>query len=110
MNWNSGRDSKEKDASSKFDMLSEKSVDIDNVLRKAGLKQTDDEMEEIMEVMSDPESDISHVSVAIDDALRRKVEKEVPMKEEAKKQIALHSGLILSKDIINEVKIDKSLD
>ena len=81
MNWNSARSSKDKE--SKFDMMSERSVDIDNVLKKHGFK--DEEMEEIAEAMSETESDISHVSVAIDDALARKVEKEIPMKEEAKK-------------------------
>lgn len=58
----------------------------------------------------DVQSDISHISVPIDDALSRKVEKEVPMEKEAKTQVEEKSGFVLNPSIIKEVKIDKSLD
>ena len=55
-------------------------------------------------------SEHSHVSVMIDDALAWKVEKEEISQGQGKKEVALKSGLILNKDALKEVKIDKSLD
>jgi hypothetical protein len=111
MNWRTrGEETKAKASTDRYEMLSEVSIDIDKVLSKDNGFNQQEEMDKILEVMSEPDSETSHVSVMIDDALSRKVEKEVSLKDQAKKTIALSSGLVLTQDIIKDVKIDKSLD
>ncbi len=58
----------------------------------------------------DVQSDISHISVPINDALSWKKEKEVPIDILARKTVEEKSGFILNPNILKEVKIDKSLD
>lgn len=67
-------------------ILSEPSEDINYTLKGQKRPQDFTMMKEIEEddFEYDVQSDISHISVPIDDALSRKVEKEVPMEKEAK--------------------------
>lgn len=103
-----------KEDDNKSVILSDPSEDINYVLkgqkRPVDLTMIQEINDEDFDKDLEVDSDISHVSIPIDDALMRKVEKEVPIDKEGKKSVEEKSGFILNPSIVKEVKIDKSLD